>query len=66
MPARDIWAVGRCAVPRGCRINTQKGVNMMNHDGMMSWMMGGMFIWSAVGILLIFLLVVVIAKLLKK
>lgn len=32
----------------------------------MGSMMGGMFIWSVVGILLIVLLVVVIVKLLKK
>ena len=31
---------------------------MMNHEGMMNWMMGGMVIWWFVGILLIVLLVV--------
>lgn len=39
---------------------------MMHHEGMMGWMMGGMLIWNAVGVLVLVLLVVVIYKLLKK
>ena len=38
----------------------------MDHEGMMDWMMGGIFIWWVVWILLIILLLVVIFKLLKK
>jgi hypothetical protein len=41
---------------------------MMNHtDGWMSsWMGGGMWIWTVIGVLVVVLLVVVIIKLSKK
>ena len=41
---------------------------MMNHtDGWMGdWTGGGMWIWSVVGLMVVILLVVVIAKLIKK
>ena len=37
---------------------------MMNHNN--GWMGGGMWIWTALGVLLVALLVVVISKLSKK